>query len=80
MDIGSDCVLFQRFRDAYNEIEERIWGEHVQLADWYLCDWCGETYFNLEVLGYCYYLGDSLKENMEDYWDLTGFEPKQSAA
>jgi len=74
--IGADCVEFHCFRDAYSDIEERIRGEHVQLANWYLCDWCGQMYYNLEFLGYCYYLGDSLQENLEDYWDLTGFEPK----
>ena len=76
IDLGSDCIEFNRFREPLDDIEQRIWGDEVQLASKYLCDWCGQMYLNLDHLGYCYYLGDSIRENLEDYWNLTGFEPK----
>jgi len=73
--INSLCTEFIRIRSPYNDIEERIWGDEVQMASWYMCEWCSEIYFNLEALGYCHMLGGSIKEDLEDYWDLTGFIP-----
>ena len=76
IDIGSDCVGFERFRDPYNEIEERIWGSEVQIASWYMCFDCGGLYLTLQSLGYCHYLGTPIREDLKDYWNITGFEPK----
>jgi len=79
IDISSVCAEFKRYRSPYNDIEERIWGDEVQLAHQYLCEWCAEMYFNFEALGYCYRLGDSMVENLKDYWGLTGFTPANKA-
>lgn len=76
IDAGTQCVEFPRVRYAATDIEERIYGDTVVLASWYMCEWCGEMYFNLEALGYCHWLGDSIKENLEEYWELTGFDPR----
>lgn len=73
--IGAHCVRFMRHRPPISDIDERINGDEVPLASWYMCEWCGEMFFNLESLGYCIVLGDSMKENLEDYWDMTGFKP-----
>jgi len=73
--IGSLCTEFVRIRSPYNDIEERILGDEVKMASWYMCEWCSEMYFNLEALGYCHNLYDSMIETMRDYWDLTGFTP-----
>lgn len=73
---GESCLEFDRFRDPLTDIEERICGDEVYLASWYMCEWCGEMFLNLGAVGYCHYLGDSMKETMEDYWDLTEFKPK----
>lgn len=75
INIGSQCVRFMRYREPITEIEERIEGDEVSLASWYMCEWCGEMYFNLDAVGYCIYLGDSMKEMLEDYWEITGFKP-----
>ena len=75
IDMGTPSLEFDRYREPYNDIEERIFGDEVYLAPWYMCEWCGEMFFNLEVLGYCHFLGDSMKECMEEYWKLTGFVP-----
>lgn len=80
INIGTICIELQRYRDVLTDIEESIEGSEVPLASWYLCEWCGEMYFNFEALGYCYWAGDDLREYLRDYWDLTGHVPdnKQS--
>ena len=69
------CLEFDRWRNPVSDVEERIYGDggEIQLACWYMCEWCGEMYLNLGALGYCHYLGDSIRGDMEEYWDLTGF-------
>lgn len=74
IEIGAQCVEFLRYRTAITEVEERICGDEIKLASWYMCEWCGEMFFNLESLGYCLTLGDSMKKSLKDYWNLTGFK------
>jgi hypothetical protein len=62
----------QRFRptsERCNYIEESIYGDEVPLADWYLCETCGDLADSLSELGFCYHLGDgeSLKQQIADY-------------
>lgn len=73
---GDPCVIFTRYRGTRTDIEERIYGDEIRLADWFMCEWCGEMCLNLSDFGYCMFLGDSMKENMEDYWKMTGFKPQ----
>jgi len=73
IDVGADSIMLDRYRCPVNDIEERIYGDEVPLAPRFLCARCGEIYLNLDALGYCYYLGDSLEENLKEYWQLTGF-------
>jgi len=75
--IGSQCMKFSRCREPRSDIEEEIYGDEVKLASWYLCESCSEIYLNLTAFGYCYYPGDDLRENLRDYWELTGFKPKK---
>jgi hypothetical protein len=50
------------------------------MAPWWLCEKCSEIYLNLDAIGYCYMAGDDLRDNLRDYWDLTGFKsPAQRA-
>ena len=65
--IGQTCVELERYRHPVNDIEERICGDEVQLASWWLCEWCGEMFFTLDALGFCYVAGDSMEENLKDY-------------
>uniref|UniRef100_A0A6H2A376 Uncharacterized protein n=1 Tax=viral metagenome TaxID=1070528 RepID=A0A6H2A376_9ZZZZ len=78
IDIGNLCLEFDRYRSPLSDIEERMCGDEVPLADWYLCEACGEIFLNLDAIGYCYYLGDDIRENMVEYWDLTGFYPDRT--
>ena len=72
---GADCLEFECYRDPYNDIEEKIYGDEVPIACKYLCDKCAEIFLNLTDIGYCVSLGDTLKEDLADYWDITGFKP-----
>lgn len=73
--VGDTCTRFSRFRGPRTDIEERIHGDEVYMADWFMCEWCSEMYFNLDSLGYCHWLGDSMVETMQEYWETTGFVP-----
>jgi hypothetical protein len=48
------------------------------MASKYMCKKCGESFLNLNDLGYCITLGDNMKETLEEYWDLTGFMSKKA--
>lgn len=76
IDIGSDCIEFEMFCSPRSDIEESIWGDEVPMASKYMCEKCGEIFLNLSALGYCITIGNNIKEDLEDYWDMTGFEPK----
>jgi hypothetical protein len=76
IDINSQCVEFDRNRAPVSEIEERIMGSEISLANWFMCEKCGEIFLNLSALGYCINLDKNMQEYLEDYWDLTGFTPK----
>jgi hypothetical protein len=70
--VGDTARKVQRFRptsERCNYIEESIYGDEVPLADWYLCETCGDLADSLSELGFCYHLGDgeSLKQQIADY-------------
>lgn len=75
IDRGSLCLEFDRQRHPRSEVEENIYGDggEIQMAHWYMCEQCGEKYLNLHELGYCHRLGESMRDDMEEYWELTGF-------
>jgi len=47
IDIGSVCVIFSCYRNATHDIEQKIYGDEVPIANRYLCEKCGEIFFNL---------------------------------
>jgi len=75
INIGDQCVEFDRYRGPITDIEERICGDEIELASWFMCEECGEIFLTLAELGYCHYLGGKIREDLEDYWDMTGFVP-----
>ena len=40
-----------------------------------MCEDCGGIFLNLTAIGYCITIGGHMKEVLQDYWDITGFEP-----
>lgn len=81
IDLGSDVLVFLRFRYPRTEIEERIYGcddAEIPMASWYMCEECGEIYLNLSDVGYCLDPEIEMKDYLKNYWELTEFEPKNS--
>jgi hypothetical protein len=67
---GETVLKFDRFRYPNTDIEEKIYGEggEVPLADWYMCEECGDLYYSLDALGFCISLGeDNMKKVVKDY-------------
>ena len=77
IDIGADCVKFNRIRYPQDEIEEKIHGEdgEILLAPWYMCSICGEIYLNLTTIGYCPQINDDMREDIKEYHQMTGWKP-----
>ena len=80
IEIGADCLSFQRFREPRCYYEEERFGDEVPLADKFLCSKCGEIWLNLTAIGYCLCLGDDMRESLREYWELTGFKPETLTA
>jgi hypothetical protein len=72
IDIGAICIEFERWRNPISNVEENIYGEggEIPIASWYMCEECSDIYFNLEELGFCIQLGDSMQELLKEYRDL----------
>lgn len=48
------------------------------MADWYMCESCSDIFLNLSDIGYCIYLGGDMRDLLKEYWDMTGFVPKET--
>lgn len=67
IDIGSIVLEFERYRRAKDEIEERCKGDEVAIAPYYLCEKCGEIFFNLSDAGFCLDIENDMNEYMSEY-------------
>jgi hypothetical protein len=74
---GDTCLKFYCCRDPRSDYEENRFGGEVPMADAYLCESCGEIFFNLYELGCCVGIGHNMREKMRDYWEMTGFDPEK---
>ncbi len=72
-------VCFSRYRDALTDVEEKIMGQEIRLADYYLCEKCGEIYFNLEDLGYAIDITASMADYMAEYLEIVEAEKAEKA-
>ncbi len=79
INVGDTCVRFPRFRKSRSVIEERIFGDDVQLADWHMCETCGDLFWSLRELGFCIYLGDNMRELVREYAEVYGPGPAGDA-
>lgn len=69
---GDTCVRVPREREANSAVEERIHGDAVPLAPWYLCETCGGLAMALYEHHLCYDLGPdcgSLKQQIAEWRD-----------
>ncbi len=74
IDIGADCLEFERERYPYTDIEEKISGSEIDMPPLWMCEKCGEIYLNLQDIGYCLGPQDDMREALVKYHELTGFK------
>jgi len=66
--VGETARKVKRYRPATEWEEMRGFGDEVPLADWYLCEKCGDLADSLAELGFCYTLGDdSLAKQIDEF-------------
>ena len=49
--VGDDVLQLERHKRPENDIEERIYGDEVPIATWYLCEDCGCALLSIFKLG-----------------------------
>ncbi len=76
--VGDECTELHRWRYPRDEppyIEERIYGDEVPLAPWFLCETCSGLALALDELKFCFTLGhESLKQQIAEYNELAGVQ------
>lgn len=65
--VGAVVARFNRERVPVSDIEERIHGDAISRAPWYLCERCADLYFSLEELGFCVSPEDDMRELVKEY-------------
>lgn len=66
--VGNECVRFERYRPPATDIEQRIQGDDVPMADKFMCEECGGLYFSLTELGFCVTLcSDDMRVLVKQY-------------
>lgn len=72
--IGALTLKFSCHRPPKNEIEDRIYGEdgEIPIADKFLCEGCGDQYFNLSELGFCIDPTENMIELLKEYVENYG--------
>ena len=68
--VGDICVEFLRARRTNSDVEERIYGDEIRTAPWYMCERCGDLYFSLEELGFCIDISDSMLDLVKEYAEM----------
>lgn len=64
---GATCLELARDRAPRTDLEERIYGDEVPLATWYLCERCGGIFLSLEELGFCVQPSESMDAQLAEY-------------
>lgn len=69
INIGATCIEFKRHRYPKNDIEDRIYGydSEIEIASLFLCEKCGDQYFNLSALGFCVDITENMFELLKEY-------------
>jgi hypothetical protein len=71
---GAICLKFPRYRTPKDDIEIRIHGDgaEIRMTPLFLCEKCGDQYFNLSALGFCVNPKDDVFELLEEYKEYYG--------
>lgn len=67
INVGDMARRVRRYRSATEWESIRGLGDEVQIADWYLCETCGDLAYSLAELGFCYTLDESLQQQIDEY-------------
>ncbi len=70
IDPAALCLKFDRFRYPKDEIECRIHGgedTEINIAPYYMCEACGDQFFNLSALGFCIDITKNMFDLLKDY-------------
>ena len=72
IDIGSDCLEFQRVRIPDTDVECAIYGEDGEIprASHYVCEECGGLWLSLYDLGLCVDYDCDQRENVAEFNDM----------
>ncbi|CAK0780928.1 hypothetical protein CCP4SC76_7640012 [Gammaproteobacteria bacterium] len=68
--VGDTVVRFGRERGVRSDLEERIHGDMVPLAPYFMCEVCGDLYYSLDDLGFCVNPRDNMRELVREYAEL----------
>ena len=68
--IGDTVLKFRCYRGPQHDIEESIYGDEVPMADKFMCESCGDQFYNLDALGFCISLGENMKHLLAEYVDV----------
>lgn len=67
--VGAEVLRLSRYRSANSDIEERIYGDEVEMAAWYLCEKCGGLYMAVQDLGMCCDVTENIAKQIRDYME-----------
>ena len=73
--VGNTAYRISRYRPPRSDIEDRIYGDEVPMADWFFCPSCHAIYQSLDKVNVCVDLGqDDLREALQEFNQL--YAPK----
>jgi hypothetical protein len=74
INVGETARKVERYRPpTYFEEVRGIASDAVPMADWYLCEKCGDLADSLAELKFCYHLnGESLQQQIAEYRNTGG--------
>jgi hypothetical protein len=73
-------LLFARWRNPADDIEDRIYGDEVPLAPWYMCETCGGLYMAIDDLDMCCDISEPIADQIMEYNEMRKALRPNSAA
>lgn len=67
LSVGSEVLHFVRWKSPETYVEERIYGDEVPLASWYMCETCGGLYMAVQDLGMCCDISENIAGQIKEY-------------
>ena len=65
--VGKMAAKFPRYRPANSDIEERINGDEVAIAPYWMCHDCFSIFLALERVNVCLSLTSDMRSDLEDF-------------